>query len=54
MPGTPGTDRSELRSSFRSTPLGTYIILFRYTDDAVEIVNILHASRDVATYYDED
>jgi len=53
LAGTHGTDRSQLGAEIRSTPIGRYIILFRYTGDAVEIVNVLHASRDVTTYYSE-
>ena len=54
LPGTLGTDRSELTPGLRSTPHRGYVIFFRYTDDAVEIINILHASRDVIAYFTDD
>lgn len=52
LPGTLGTDRSELRPGLRSTPHRNYIIFFRYSVDAVEIVNILHGNRDIGRFYD--
>lgn len=54
LPGTLGTDRSELRPGLRSTPHGSYIILFRYTADAVEIVNVIHAGRDVTAQFEDN
>ena len=55
LPATLGTARPDLGETIRSTPHRGYIIFFRYTDDAVEIINILHASRDVIAYFtDED
>jgi toxin ParE1/3/4 len=53
LPGTLGTDRHQFSDEMRSTPHGSYVIFFRYRDDAVEIVNILHASRDVDGYFSE-
>jgi toxin ParE1/3/4 len=50
LPGTLGSPRPELRSDLRSTPHRGYVILFRYRPDAVEIVNILHGSRDIAAH----
>lgn len=52
LPGTLGTARPDLADGLRSTPCDGYVIFFRYReDDAVEIVNILHASRDVEGYF---
>ena len=53
LPGTLGTARPELRPDLRSTPSHGYVIFFRYTADAIEIVNLLHASRDILTRFDE-
>lgn len=33
-------------------PHRNYIIFFRYSVDAVEIVNILHGNRDIGRFYD--
>ena len=51
LPGTLGTARPELHPDLRSTPSHGYVIFFRYTADAVEIVNVLHASRDIQTLF---
>lgn len=52
LPGTLGTARPELRHDLRSVPESGYIIFFRYLDDALEIVNVLHGSRDIVSFYD--
>ena len=55
LPALLGTARADLGEAIRSTPHRGYVIFFRYTDNAVEIINILHASRDVIAYFvDED
>jgi toxin ParE1/3/4 len=52
LPGTLGTARPELRHDLRSMPESGYIIFFRYLDDVLEIVNVLHGSRDIISFYD--
>jgi toxin ParE1/3/4 len=55
LDATLGTARPELRADIRSTPCQGYVIFFRYRgDDVVEIVNILHGSRDIDSYFDEN
>ncbi|MEW5998866.1 MAG: type II toxin-antitoxin system RelE/ParE family toxin [Pseudomonadota bacterium] len=54
LPGTLGSDRSDLAPGLRSVAAHGYIIFFRYGDESVEIANILHASRDVVSHFDED
>lgn len=51
LPGTLGQARPELGADLRSTPYRSYVIFFRYDGDAVEIINILHARRDVDGYF---
>lgn len=51
LPGTLGTERSELVPGIRSTPHKNYVIYFRYGPDAVEIVNVLDARRDVMAHF---
>ena len=53
LPGTLGTARPELREDIRSTPCQGYVIFFRYRDDALEVVNVLHGSRDVIRHFEE-
>lgn len=49
-----GTERSELSEGIRSTPVGNYLIFFRYGDSKVTIVAVIHASRDVVSHFDRD
>lgn len=51
LPGTLGSDRQNLLEDMRSTPSRGYVIYFRYAADAVEIVNVLHASRDAEAHF---
>jgi toxin ParE1/3/4 len=50
-PGTLGTARPDLRDDIRSTPCQSYVIFFRYFGDVLEVVNVLHGSRDVVSYF---
>ena len=52
LSATLGTARPELGDGVRSTPAHGYVIFFRYTQNAVEIINILHGSRDAANHLD--
>jgi toxin ParE1/3/4 len=53
LDATLGTARPELSADIRSTPCQGYVIFFRYRADGVlEIVNILHGSRDIDSYFD--
>ena len=54
LQATIGTQRVELAAGVRSTSVGNYIIFFRYDDVSVTIVAVLHASRDVASLFDND
>lgn len=54
LPGTLGTARPDLGDDLRSTPHKGYVIFFRYTPDALEIINILSASRDLISYFTTD
>lgn len=53
LPGMLGTARPELLDGLRSMPSQGYVIFFRYGSGTLEVVNILHASRDVSRLYDE-
>ena len=39
------------RADVRSTPHGSHVIFFRYIGDSLEIVSILHGSRDLHDYF---
>jgi toxin ParE1/3/4 len=52
LPGLQGRERRELRPDIRSValddlPSNGYVVFFRYTDDACEVVNIIGDDRDV-------
>lgn len=53
LPATLGTARPDLREDIRSTPCQGYVIFFRYGDAVLEVVNVLHGSRDVIRYFEE-
>lgn len=46
-----GREREELASSLRSIPVGNYIIFYRSKDDEVQIIRILHGSRDIDSLF---
>jgi toxin ParE1/3/4 len=51
LPGTLGTARPELRPDLRSFPCKGYVIFFRYRDDALEVVAVLHGHRDIGAHF---
>ena len=53
LPATLGTLRPDLRLDIRSTPCQGYVIFFRYRDDVLEVVNVLHGSRDVVSHFED-
>lgn len=42
-----GRVRNDLRPGLRSLPVDRYVVIYRVLGDAVEIVTIVHGSRDV-------
>lgn len=52
LPGTMGRPRPELRSDIRSVAFKGYVIFFRYSDGAFEVVNIIHGHRDIERLFD--
>lgn len=53
LPGALGTLRPELAANLRSTSHGGYLIFFRYAPDAVEIVAIVRAERDLEAVFQD-
>lgn len=51
MPGIFGTARSDLAPNVRSTPYRKYVIYFRYLDDTLQVVAVIHGRRDALTYF---
>ena len=52
LPGTLGRQRPELRPDIRSVAFKGYVIFFRYGDDVIEIVNIVHGHRDLEQLFE--
>lgn len=52
LPGILGSARLDLRQDLRSVPESGFVIFFRYQEQCIEIVNILHGSRDIISWYD--
>jgi toxin ParE1/3/4 len=42
-----GRERPELRPGLQSFPVQSYVILYHVLDQTVEIVNVVHGSRDI-------
>jgi toxin ParE1/3/4 len=51
LPGTLGRRRTELGPDIRSHAFRGYVIFFRYTDDQLQVVNILEGHRDVMAHF---
>lgn len=44
-----GRTRDDLAKSLRSFPVDSYLVFYRTVHDGIEVVRILHASRDIPT-----
>jgi toxin ParE1/3/4 len=51
LPGILGQARPEF-GGLRSTPHGSYTIFFRYVEERLEIVDVLHSARDLETLFE--
>ena len=47
-----GRHREELSPGILSFPFGRYIIFYRASQNAIEIVRVLHGARDVQTIFE--
>jgi toxin ParE1/3/4 len=48
-----GRRRDELRSGYRSFPIGEYVILYRSTEPGISILHVLHGRRDLDALFRE-
>lgn len=48
-----GRAREELGEGIRSFPIGRYIIFYHAVSEGIEVVRVLHASRDLEAIFDE-
>ncbi len=49
-----GRLRDELAAGLRSLPVGRYVIFYLSLADGVEIIRVLHGSRDIVTIFHDD
>jgi toxin ParE1/3/4 len=49
-----GRSRDELAEGLRSFPVGRYVIFYRVMRDGIEIVRVLHGSRDLSSLFNPD
>lgn len=54
LPGTLGRARPDIGTDIRSFPWKGYVIFIRYGDTTLDVLHILHASRDVIAYFGDD
>jgi toxin ParE1/3/4 len=47
-----GRSREELAPGILSFPFGRYIIFYRASQDAIEIIRVLHGARDIQTIFE--
>lgn len=48
-----GKERNDLLIGLRSFPTGKFIIFYQRTDLGIEIVRVVHSSRDIQQVFDE-
>lgn len=47
-----GRGRDELSPGIRSLPFGRYVVFFQPLEDGVDVVQVLHGSRDTDAIFD--
>jgi len=47
LPGTLGHPRADLGEGLRTFPFKSFVIVFRYVGERLEVTRILHAKRDI-------
>ena len=51
MPGM-GRSREEFAPGLRSSPAGRYLIFFRPVADGIQVIRIIHGSRDLPRFFE--
>jgi toxin ParE1/3/4 len=51
LPGTLGRSRTDIRPDARSFPVKSYVIVFRYEGEAVEILRVIERHRDLSAQF---
>jgi toxin ParE1/3/4 len=47
-----GRERPDIRPGLRSLPTQNYVVFYRLVHDTLQIVSVVHGSRDVDTLFD--
>ena len=42
-----GRSRKDLGETLRSLPVEKYVVIYRYRDECVEIIHVIHGARDI-------
>ena len=50
-PTTLGTPRPDLGTALHSVPFKAYLIFFRYEDDRIDVLHVMHSHRDLRAYF---
>ncbi len=53
MPGM-GRRREELAPGLRSFPVRNYNLFYQITEDGIDVVRVIHGSRDIEALFEED
>ncbi|HEX2971955.1 MAG TPA: type II toxin-antitoxin system RelE/ParE family toxin [Tepidisphaeraceae bacterium] len=48
-----GRARDELHPGLRSLPAGRYVLFYRVTTDAIELVRVIHGARDLDRLFED-
>jgi len=54
LPNVLGRPRPELRPGIRSFPFKNYIIVMRYVENTLEIINVIEGHRDLEAIFRKD
>ena len=49
-----GRKRDELLPNLRSFPVGSYLIFYHPINQGIEVVRVLHGSRDIPNFFVDD
>lgn len=54
LPGTLGRSRPDIRPDVRSFALRNYVLVFRYQDEAIDILRVIERHRDIGAQFDKE
>jgi toxin ParE1/3/4 len=48
-----GRSREEIARNLRSFPVGNYVVFYRIIEEGIEVLRVLHGSRDIKRFFEE-